>query len=589
MHTAPNESFTCPVFTPDGRSLITRGWNRDWDRDTSAHCFDIRDLTAASEPRRRLVGDWGGIWEFDISPDGRTIAAISDRVYEGGRAVPVPDRRIRVAMRGSIDLVDIPTGRLRLVLGSRGLSIRSQAFSPDSKYLAVGFDDGTVRVYDTTDGRERLPRMAHRVPVGPPPPMHDLEEGRRAQASVVPPRLPMSSSYVNWLEVIDALEFSPDGKILAGGSRLAAMTPSPGSLFFWDFARGKELRRVEGFPAGPTSLAFSADGRTIAVAGTSEPRPRIWEVATGREMLPQAGHLRAILALAISPKDGTVFTGGRDDTVRRWDAATGRELGIVARFEGRTVDRLAIAPDGRTLVIQGNFGDPIVWSVAEGRELAHLAGFAGGPPLLFPISCSPDGRSVLFGRTIWDLATGQRRAELHKRGDPGPGNVWVSWYHPDGRRILSTGPGFVWAWDAATGDDQGVLLRNEALRYGLAVISPDGRMLATSDFFQLTDPEPAERWIHLWDLSTGREAARLPAHGGAGRGLAFSPDGRLLAEFRSDQSVIRNASSPDPHEPAIWIWDVVTRRELRAFNGHRGRVNAAAFTPRRPRHDYGRR
>ncbi len=579
LHTPRDESCDCPIFTPDGRSLITLGSVRQGEREPgqSPRCFDIRDLTASGARRRQLVGNWGGIWEFDVSPDGRTIAAIDDRVYVGGRAVL--NRPHGVAMRGAIDLVDIATGRLRLVLGAEGLSIRSQAFSPDSTYLAVGFDDGTVRVYDTADGRERLPRMVHRVPVGPPPPRSDPEEERRMQASGRWSPLPISSAYANWLEVIDALAFSPDGKILAGGSRLAAVTPSRGSLFFWDFARGDELRRVEGFPAGPISLAFSADGRTIAVAGTNEPRPRIWEVATGREVLPQAGHLRAILALAISPRDGTVFTGGRDGTVRRWDASTGRELAVIARFEGRTVDRLAIAPDGRTLVIQGNFGDPVVWSVAEGRELAHLAGFAGGTPLLFPIACSPDGRSALFGRTIWDLATGERRAELHIRDDPGPVSVWVSLYHPDGRPILSTGPGFIWAWDAATGEDQGVVMRNEALRYGLAAISPDGHLLATSPLLHLTDPEPAERWIDLWDLSTGREAARLPAHGGAGRGLAFSPDGRLLVEFRSDNSAISNASEPDPREPAIWIWNIAARRELREFNGHRGRVNAAAFTP----------
>ena len=114
----------------------------------------------------------------------------------------------------------------------------------------------------------------------------------------------------------------------------------------WDFASGRELHRIGGFRVGPTSLSFAPDGKSIATAGSWEPLPRIWDIGTGREAFAQPGHVMGISTLAVSPADGTIFTGSYDGTVRRWDPTTGRELGEIARFN--SVLTLAVAPDGRS-------------------------------------------------------------------------------------------------------------------------------------------------------------------------------------------------------------------------------------------------
>ncbi len=77
--------------------------------------------------------------------------------------------------------------------------------------------------------------------------------------------------------------------------------------------------------------------------------------------------------------------------------------------------------------------------------------------------------------------------------------------------------------------------------------------------------------IHLWELASGQEVATLEGHTESTRGLAFSPDGRLLASCSGG-----NRSSNDQ---TVRIWDVATGRELRRFDGHLGAVNAVAFTP----------
>ncbi len=126
---------------------------------------------------------------------------------------------------------------------------------------------------------------------------------------------------------------------------------------------GRDLRRMEGFRAGAGSLAFAPDGLTIATANGYEPIVRIRDVATGREVFPHSGHAGQVDAVVVSPADGTVFTGSYDGTVRHWDPATGRELGLIGRFH--SVYALAVSPEGRTLIVGHDRGDPIVWSVPD--------------------------------------------------------------------------------------------------------------------------------------------------------------------------------------------------------------------------------
>jgi WD40 repeat protein len=91
---------------------------------------------------------------------------------------------------------------------------------------------------------------------------------------------------------------------------------------------------------------------------------------------------------------------------------------------------------------------------------------------------------------------------------------------------------------------------------------------------------PPDPWIHVRELATGREVARLSAHENSISGVALSPDGRLLASFRPNQPAEqRIVYEPQPQDPTIRIWDVAIGRELRRLDGHRGPVSAVVFTP----------
>ena len=85
---------------------------------------------------------------------------------------------------------------------------------------------------------------------------------------------------------------------------------------------------------------------------------------------------------------------------------------------------------------------------------------------------------------------------------------------------------------------------------------PERDLLATAD----------GRVVRLWEAGTLRELRRLTGHDGPVRGLAFSPDGKLLASASEDRTVR--------------LWELESGRELKRLWGHGSWVTSVAFQPR---------
>lgn len=222
-----------------------------------------------------------------------------------------------------------------------------------------------------------------------------------------------------------------------------------------------------------------------------------------------------------------------DDAITAANAAGLVQRGAIA-LEGapdaqNTIRSFAWSPNGEIIAVPEPANNRVALYDAETEEL--IATLAEQNEPVRSVAFSPDGALLAVGAraiTVWDVESGEQIASLEGHDSPALSLA----FSPDGARIASTSAdGIVRVWDAITGDEQRQLALGAAGQ-GVA-FSPDGAILAAR----------SERIVRLWDAEAGEELATLE-HGGLVNGMAFAPDGARLT----------TASL----EGAVQVWDVET-------------------------------
>ncbi|HEX3084183.1 MAG TPA: WD40 repeat domain-containing protein, partial [Pyrinomonadaceae bacterium] len=168
-----------------------------------------------------------------------------------------------------------------------------------------------------------------------------------------------------------------------------APTPSPSPASGTAATRGDkpELVLQTGHTKSANAVAFSPDNRWLA-SGGKDNLIKIWDLANGSVLRTLYGHTSNVNALAVSP-DGTLLASGsgdinderdlgtftqggvvggaQDNTVRIWSIQTGKQLQVLRGHE-LPVAAVAFSNDGHSLTSVG--GDAVkVWDVSAGAEL----------------------------------------------------------------------------------------------------------------------------------------------------------------------------------------------------------------------------
>ncbi|MDR2094052.1 MAG: caspase family protein [Treponema sp.] len=377
------------------------------------------------------------------------------------------------------------------------------------------------------------------------------------------------------------------------------------SLFFavlFFFVSLLEAQEVSVYPQlGHSDLVntavYSPDGKFILSSSWDE-TIKIWDAASGREIKTIPVHGKTPLC-AVWDKGGLFIAAGFwDGSVSIWDRESGAELKSFKGHGGAVNAVLFNADDSR--IITASFDGTIkVWDSVS----AENTGTMNASGTVNAAVCSPDGDSLASGGgdgiiRVWEAETGVEFMTFAGNGGAVTALAWTV-----GNRIIAGYfDGSIGIWDAKTGARVRVINAHTGTVNGLAVNPAGSRIISGS----------MDRTLKIWNIETGALVRSIKGHGKPVRSVAWNPAGRrvlsasfdktirewdaesgaLLASysgsidyansagFRFDTKyIISGAADTLDSGGALNIWEAETGALVRSLSGHTKGVSTVAFNP----------
>ena len=504
-------------------------------------------------------------------------------------AVLSPDMQsVAVGGTAGIWIYDAHTLELKQQLEGHTDVVWALAWSPNSRELASGSWDQTVRLWDVNRG-EQVGEISHEDQL--------IALAWSANGTTLASAT-WSSQILLWdvpsgnslgelrghRDSITHLAFAPNGPLLASASQDSAR--------LWQVDREEEVALLTDVPSERGNLHWSANGERMLLTSLDESSVRVWD-ANGREQIVLSDMEFGVYDAAWSPDGMQILTTSGDGTVRLWDSRNGQQLRLLPDFENVPLRLIWLADKNELLLVLDNGVLAVV--DAEGREIVAL--MEAHTAVSGPVAFSPNGTM---------LATGHKdgSVRLWQEGDAEPiifaGHGYhvaaVSW-SPDGGMIASTGGDYtVRLWNIEEEVEEAGWEHPEG-EISTIAWSPNEPWVAVADL---------EGHIWLWDVEEDEIVMEWQAHNDAVSRLAWSPEGTELASSGWDgvvhvweiepesnllftlehEEVVRDVAwSPDgsqlasvAHDFIVRVWEL-EEEELIWQEAHEELATAVAWSP----------